>query len=152
MTNQPLSSNTFFESLGRHKESQLVFLTGDTKVNPGYHVTEVKKARISSLDCGRGTDEWDELVIQLLDGSPASKAGYMPVGKFLGIAATAADTTADRALYFEFSPGNGPLLKLSANQVTHSDNKTIVHLDSLSAQCKPLSRYMASGGKGCCRR
>lgn len=144
-----ISSKVFFSTLAQHRDSALIFQTGDTRVKPGYHVTELKQTSVSSLDCGRGTDEWNELVIQLLDGPPISTAGHMSVDKFLNIARSAADS-ADQKLSFEFSPGNGPLLKLSANDITHTNHETVVQLDALAAECKPMKRLIASAGRGCC--
>ena len=84
----------------------LVFDTPDGSAGNGYHVTELKRATISSIDCGVQLDDWTETQIQILDGSLGHR---METGKFVKIAKTsiAALPGLDNApLTFEFSPRN----------------------------------------------
>lgn len=123
---------------------------------------------MDSVDCGRNSniEQWDEIVVQLLDGSATSKAGHMPASKFLAITSSAMKTLkADTAAYFffEFAPDNGPIRKLSVESVEHTEHELAVSLGSEQAVCKPLQRAKATlatavlsgitvqtSNKGCC--
>ncbi|MGL4528702.1 MAG: DUF6428 family protein, partial [Aestuariivirga sp.] len=71
-------------ALQPHAELPLVFIYDDRRIAPGYHVTEVKVARLSSLDCGANPESWSETVIQLWDVNATARA-HMKTAKFLGI-------------------------------------------------------------------
>lgn len=134
--------------LSDYPESPLVFMFEGQRIAPGYHVTEVKHAQIESIDCGRGSDAWNEVVIQLLDGSPTSAEGYMMSSKFLGIVGAVGDSLHlhDSAkLFFEFAPGNGPMRKLCVNSMEQAGDHTVVTLGGSVAMCKPFERMRKSG-------
>lgn len=144
-------ANTF-SALGNflsdYPDSQLVFMFEGQRIAPGYHITEVKHAQIESIDCGRGSDTWSEVVIQLLDGSPTSAEGYMMTSKYLGIVAAVNDSLhmrSDAKLFFEFAPGNGPMRRLYANTMEHAGEYTVVTLGGPVAVCKPFERMKKSG-------
>jgi len=151
--------------LNEKTNSELKFYFDGSPINPGYHVTEVRHAAIKSLDCGResDTERWDEITIQLLDGSPDSTQGHMSGSKFLGIIGTALKSLESDAapyLFFEFAPGNGPIRKLSIESVEQTATETSVSLGSERAVCKPFQRAknaaalsgaaVESSGGGCC--
>lgn len=72
-------------ALTGHETVPLVFTYAGRTIQPGYHVTEIKSAQLSALDCGGNPDSWTETILQVED-VPASKGdGYMLVGKFLSI-------------------------------------------------------------------
>jgi hypothetical protein len=55
-------------------------------VGANYHITEVKHIAIESVDCGSGTDSWNETVIQLWESpSELGKTEFMTTYKALGI-------------------------------------------------------------------
>jgi len=140
----------------------LKFYVDGSVINPGYHVTEVRHAAIKSRDCGRhsSVERWDEITIQLLDGSSDSTQDHMSGAKFLGIVGTALDSIATDAapyLYFEYSPDNGPIRKLSIESVNSADGEIAVSLGSERAVCKPFERLKsvavigeAAPAKSCC--
>lgn len=123
----------------------LKFYFDGTAINPGYHVTEIRHAAINSIDCGRDSDteKWNEITIQLLDGSANSTQGHMQGSKFAAIVGSALKSLpTDRAshLFFEFSPDNGPIRKLSIDSIKHTNNEIAVSLGSEQAVCKPFQR------------
>lgn len=126
----------------------LIFQFGDTTINQGYHVTEVKYARIKSLDCGSHTEDWDELLIQLLDGSVNSEQGFMSTTKFAGIlgaSLASLSTTSDPAVFFEYSPNNGPLFKLAMSSIQSNSEGLAIILSDEKAVCKPFERFGLAG-------
>lgn len=150
--------NDLADFVGINPALPLVFAFGGERINPGYHVTEVKHAAVRSLDCGRGSDQWDELVVQLLDGSPASDEEHMSGGKFLGIVNAALSSLTIQQpteLFFEFSPGNTAIRKLRIESAQSDDQQAVVTLGPEQAVCKPFQRAKLAGAQtgattGCC--
>jgi len=150
--------DTLLDALSSNPDRPVLFTQNGNTISPGYHVTEVKVSTVNSLDCGQGTDQWRELVIQLLDGNPMSSQAYMPSTKLLGILNQAlSKTTSDEntQLYFEFAPANAALLKSSIAAIELVDSTITIALDATTAACKPFQRALANGtmsrsGNGCC--
>lgn len=148
MSEQNNTTTELLDALRQRPDLPLTFRYQDVMVNQGYHVVEVKFATVQSLDCGKGSDQWNELTVQLLDGSATSTAGYMQTGKFVGILGAAFASLPDDAsktvdqLFFEFAPGNGPLYKLHVASVDINEDAITIALGSESAVCKPLLRFM----------
>lgn len=121
-----------------------------TTINPGYHVTEVRHASVRSRDCGKmsNVEQWNEITIQLLNGSSKSLQGYMPGSKLLGIVRSALESFEAEAapyLFFEFAPDNGPIRKLRIESVEYTDEVILVMLGSERPVCKPFKRAIATG-------
>jgi len=158
MAKTQLSINALFETLRSNPDLPVTFSQNEHAISPGYHVTEVKTSLVHSLDCGHGTDQWHELVIQLLDGNAESSQPYMHSTKLAGIldkALGSKHTDDDTKLYFEFAPGNKALHKSSISAIEIANNAIVISLNATTAQCKPYQRALASGmvsaGKnGCC--
>lgn len=149
MKNNHIDSAELLSTLAKNTQNPLVFRTGSQNINPGYHVTEIKKAQVASMDCGRGTDHWLEVVIQLLDGKSTSTQKLMSTDKFIGIASSALATLPPHKLYFEFSPGNGALLKMQVESIRVEDDQNVVVLSALAAECKPMLGFLKTG-TSCC--
>jgi len=138
------------EFLTQYTDLTLKFYFDGSAINPGYHVTEIRHATIKSRDCGKssGIEQWDEITIQLLDGSSNSTEGHMSSSKFLGIVGSALKSLesddAAAYLFFEFAPDNGPIRKLSIESVEQSDGEISVSLGSERAVCKPFQRAKAA--------
>jgi hypothetical protein len=62
----PLPS--FLAEISQAQEARLVLHAEGTAIRPEYHVTEIELAQVRSLDCGKGEAQWDETLVQLLDG------------------------------------------------------------------------------------
>lgn len=145
MSETLLDMNQLLALLQENPDKALVFQFGESIINPEYHVTEIKHARINSVDCGKKSkpEHWEELCVQLLDGAANNTGAYMPTGKFAGIVGTAVkrlNVESNAALYFEFSPNNGPMNKLHAVSIDADESQLRIHLGSQSAVCKPFQR------------
>src|SRR6476469_2947236 len=66
-----------------HREKPLTFSYGGRPVRAGYHVTEVKAANFSALDCGANPEAWSEIFVQLWDVN--EDRTHMPAAKFSAI-------------------------------------------------------------------
>ena len=64
--NEKMTWQDFKEGLSQHKELSLQFRYEEDKwISPSYHITEVKRATIDSVDCGGRSDKWDEVIVQV---------------------------------------------------------------------------------------
>lgn len=125
-------------------DAALVFATDGGQIGAGYHVTELKLARITGIDCGKTLRSWSETQLQLLDGHGRA---HMPSGVFRKIAAqsvAAIPELQDGPLRIEFAHGNAGLQIHKIDSVEASDTKVTVTLSSEQALCKPAAAY------GCC--
>lgn len=158
MTQLPHNIDLLTSALRNNPDLPVMFTQNEHTISPGYHITEVKTVVVNSLDCGQGTDQWHELVIQLLDGNADSSGTYMQSKKMMSIldqALNARHLDDSTQLYFEFTPGNLPLQKSSVSGVEVVNNTITIALATTSAQCKPYQRALASGkelsgAQGCC--
>ena len=131
-------------------DSPLVFVTEQGPIAPGYHVTELRRADIKGIDCGGNTDEWREVILQLLDGVGR---GHMPVGTFRGIVRKSLkeiDGLGVAPLRVEFAHGNAGLGMFAINRVTMTDGRATVSLTPEGAVCKPALRRAATLTSPCC--
>ena len=67
---------------GFPETAALTFETAQGPAAKGYHVTEFKLSRVTGVDCGGRVDQWQEALMQIMDGY-GGKA--MSVGKFRAI-------------------------------------------------------------------
>lgn len=149
---------TLILKLSTHTDYDLVFEHEGQIIQPDYHVTEIKQAHIHSLDCGKGDSEWDEIIIQLLNGpvSPKSNAEYMQAGKFISIVSAAIKSLPDASsaeLYFEYSADNKSTERLHFDKLSTNAGSWLIELSPTPASCKPaLTRQSmpAIENKGAC--
>ncbi|MVO15471.1 DUF6428 family protein [Parasedimentitalea huanghaiensis] len=129
----------------------LVFETNEGEIGGGYHVTELKQAIITSIDCGGNIDDWRETHVQLLDGQTGE---HMSVGKFAAIADKSmakVQHLGEAPLYFEFALKNNGLRRYQIEALTPDASKIIVLLTEGRAVCKPAAAGKAvETANGCC--
>jgi hypothetical protein len=146
MSNQNINIYQVKEVLKANGDQPLIFSFEGQNIHPGYHVTEVKHASVNSLDCGSGKEQWEEIIIQLMDGSALFKGEHMSCDKFLGIAGKAIESLSfdeNTLTFIEFAPNNKGLRKLAIETVEASEGQVIVTLTSPTAMCKPYQRALA---------
>ncbi|NND62487.1 MAG: hypothetical protein HKN48_04775 [Flavobacteriaceae bacterium] len=82
-----MKTQEFFQLLKDHQDKSLLFeYSNGQLVGANYHITEVKHVKIDSVDCGAGTDAWNETIIQLWESpSEIGKTEFMSAYKALGI-------------------------------------------------------------------
>lgn len=136
-------------------DAPLVFETDDGPALGGYHVTELKHARISSIDCGARQAQWDEAVLQLLDGGGGE---HMMVGKFTAILAQSirhVPGLGPAAMSVEFAHANRGLRVFRPDAPQLEDQAVVVRLAEARPVCKPARDATlavpapASAGKPC---
>ena len=138
------------EQLDGHADHALVFASDDGEIGAGYHVTELKQISVKSIDCGQRTDQWDETLVQLLDGADGT---HMRVGKFIGIARKSEAVLpglANTPLSFEYAPQNRGLRRMTVRGLSKEDDRIVVALAEENAVCKPLADWQMAMGDACC--
>ena len=137
---------------GLPDEAALVFESSGGPIAGGYHVTELKHATVTSIDCGTRVAEWTEAALQLLDGNGGE---FMTVGTFRTILARSVGSVAglgDAPLHVEFAPGNAGMRiwQLSAPELR--DSRVTIELSEDRAHCKPAleTRALGSAAPNCC--
>lgn len=131
--------------LARLPDSPLLFIYDGATIRPGYHVTEVKTGRFTSLDCGANAEAWTETFIQLWDIDEADRS-HMTAGKFTAIIDKVAKLSAldpDTKLTFEVSDGEQAMRLFKAANLQIDDHRVVVSLGQRPASCKPRDRWLS---------
>lgn len=55
------------------------------KVSPSFHITEIKQANITAVDCGGKMNAWTEVIVQLWEPNPTEIVRSMQVSKAIDI-------------------------------------------------------------------
>ncbi len=141
------------------RAAPLVFRAGDGEIGGetggeiggGYHVTELRHAAVTGIDCGGNVARWDEAWLQLLDGPGGD---HMTVGTFLKIldrSVAGVPGLGAAPLRVEFAPGNRGLRSHAAGAPEVAGGRAIVPLEEEHALCKPaLAARVAGTSNGCC--
>lgn len=120
----------------------LIFSYEGGEIGAGYHVTEIKSAHIKSIDCGRRISEWDEMLIQLLDGQ---KGQHMIASKFVSIVEHSSKVLGSletKPVYFEFALKNLGLELFSLERIEVIEDRILARLTPNRAMCKPASLFI----------
>ena len=140
LASQPATDEVLFEAEG-------------DAVGLGYHLTELRMARISSIDCGGVEDAWDEAQMQVLDapGDEAMSAGKMAA--ILKRSAEAVHGLAKAPLNVEFSRGNQGLGRYRLGVPRVSEGVVTLPLTRMGPECKAMSRaFDKPEASGCCKQ
>lgn len=128
-------------------EASLLFSTAAETIGAGYHVTELKAADITSIDCGGNVSKWKEASLQLLDGKNGT---YMTVGTFVEIlehSLQKIEALRMAPVHAEFSHRNEGLRRFELALFEADSDKVEFRLSDVRAVCKPA---MSGQGKSCC--
>jgi hypothetical protein len=132
------------DALGPHDDKTLTIEYGDgTRVQAGYHVTEVKAGSFVALDCGGNPDAWQETILQVEDIPAAEGNRIMTVGKFRSILAQVdrkVRLAADARLTLEVSRPDEAMRIFDIAAVEIGADSAIVRLGQRPAICKPRHR------------
>ena len=121
----------------------LVFVYDGHPTKPGYHVTEIKFARVTGLDCGANAESWSEVILQLWDIEDSVTGERMTVDKLLGIARKVLATIGaeeSARLVFEVSDGSDAMRIFGLDRLEISNGVAAVFLAPRASACKPLVR------------
>ena len=136
-----MKTQELFNVLQAHQDKALLFeYKPNALVGANYHITEVKHTKIDSVDCGAGTDAWNETIIQLWESpKEIGKRDYMTVDKALAIlnrVGTMKPYDYAAEVKFEYSNATFHTAQLFVNDFEILDNKLIVKLAVEKTDCK----------------
>ena len=117
-------------------------LEGKQLVPNDFHVTEVKRLSVESLDCGGGESAWRELVVQLWSPKGNNSQTAMTAGKFLSILrrAEALNELDGNSLRFEYGDTGKPAVQYYVDHIASEGGTLDVHLTPPHVTCKPHER------------
>jgi hypothetical protein len=70
------------ENTGLHLQFEFA---ENEKVNPSFHITEIKQANITAVDCGGKMNAWTEVIVQLWEPNATEIGRSMQVSKAMSI-------------------------------------------------------------------
>lgn len=135
---------SFKEALSQHPEKDLQFQYAENKwVAPSYHITEVKQAPITSVDCGGKLNNWTEVIVQLWEPTEKQQERAMKVRKGLSIielVEKAMPLDGDATIKIEFGNSHFDTRQMYPGKFVTDGENLIVNLQPDFTQCKAISR------------
>lgn len=155
---ETLKWQAFKEHLQASPELILQFqYTENRFVNAAYHITEIKQAPITSVDCGGVMNVWTEIIVQLWEPQNEQQARAMPVSKALSIINLVEKTlplNPNGMVKIEFGNSGFDTRQMFPGEITVLGNELIVDLRPDAVQCKAIERGGSCGttasGEECC--
>jgi|CXWK01.1.fsa_nt_gi hypothetical protein len=161
-THQPLGADSqdmtlsgLLAALEAARGRALSFRYDGRVTKPGYHVTEMKFARMTGVDCGGNAESWTETIIQLWDIDTSVTGETMTIDKLIGIARKVAGMIGAEAtsrLTFEVSDGDEAMRIYAFEGLDVTGERATIRLGQRVSACKPLVRGLLPepGIKGAC--
>jgi hypothetical protein len=146
-----MKTSEFLDALRSRPELPLEFSTAAGSVPAGYHLTEVKRVALDTVDCGSKAHSWMENQFELWSAGPAEPDNkLMRAGKFLSIVEKVRPTLSldERAEARVFgSVAGGPDQLHDVASIETGKSSITVHLEPVTAQCKAAQ---SETGSACC--
>ncbi len=136
-----MKTQELFNLLEEHQDKTLQFEYAKNQfVGANYHITEVKRITVDSIDCGSQSDQWNETIVQLWE-SPKEifKREHMSVSKALSILNKVGEMKAydlNAELKFEYSNATFHTAQLFVNDFIIHENNLIIKLAIEKTDCK----------------
>jgi hypothetical protein len=155
---EAINWQTFKNTLLQHPHLELQFQYAEGKlVDAAYHITEIKQASVTSVDCGGVMNAWTEIIVQLWVPENEEQARSMKVSKALSIIKIVEDMlplNPNGTVKIEFGNSEFDTRQMFPNQVLVNSETLTVDLRPDAVQCKALSRGGSCGttdkGEECC--
>lgn len=150
MNTQELTTwSTFKTKLEKHPDLSLQFQYADGKwVDASYHITEIKQAPITSVDCGGVMNSWTEIIVQLWEPSGEAGERAMSVGKALSIVYLVEKTLKldpEAVVKIEFGNSQFDTRQMYPGELSTDDSNLVVNLNPDYTQCKAINRGGSCG-------
>jgi hypothetical protein len=150
-------ANDFIAQLQPHADKRLAFEHDGRRIQPGYHVTEIKAASFRSLDCGARPQQWEETIVQLWDVADKPEHGHMPVRKFMGIwrkVNSDVGLNGETEIKFEWGDAITPAVHYIFVGLRVEGDTVIVSVEPVRATCKPRDEWWlaqhSADSSACC--
>jgi hypothetical protein len=153
-----ISWGTFKETLLQNPELDLQFQYAEGKlVNAAYHITEIKQAPITSVDCGGVMNSWTEIIVQLWVPEVQEQTRPMKVKKALSIIDVVEKMlplNPNGTVKIEFGNSEFDTRQMFPNSISINDQNLLIDLIPDAVQCKAITRGGSCGtnekGEECC--
>ena len=146
---EAINWKTFKETLLQNPDLDLQFQYAvDKWVDASYHITEIKQAPITSVDCGGVKNEWTEVIVQLWEPENQQQLRAMKVGKALSIidiVEKVLPLDGDAIVKIEFGNSEFDTRQMLPNGVTVDGENLLVDLRPDAVQCKAIDRGGSCG-------
>jgi len=144
-----LSWQTFKNVLLENSEKVLLFQYAEGRfVDASYHITEIKQAPITSVDCGGVMNSWTEIIIQLWEPLVSQTDRGMKVGKALSIVDLVEKSLPLNPLgivKIEFGNSKFDTRQMFPSDFSSEGDSFIVNLTADFTQCKAIGRGESCG-------
>ena len=140
---------TFKTELAQYPEHHLQFeLAENEKVHPSFHITEIKQANITSVDCGGKMNAWTEIIVQLWEPNNQDSERSMKVSKALSIINLVEKTlplNPNNPVKIEFGNDTFDTRQMNPQDFEINSDEIIVKLLADKTQCKAIDRGQTCG-------
>ncbi len=155
---ESLKWSSFKKQLQANPELLLQFQYAKNQwVNAAYHITEIKQAAITSVDCGGVMNAWTEIIVQLWEPQNEQQEREMHVGKALTIIELVEKSlplNPNGIVKIEFGNSQFDTRQMLPQSLVIDGENLIVDLQPDAVQCKAIGRGGSCGtndkGEECC--
>ena len=155
---ESINWQTFKAQLQANPDLTLQFQYAEDKwVDAAYHITEIKQAPITSVDCGGVMNAWTEIIVQLWEPNNAQQERAMNVSKALSIVELVERTlplNPNGIVKIEFGNERFDTRQMLPQQIVVDGENLVVDLRPDSVQCKAIERGGSCGtnekDEACC--
>lgn len=150
--------SSFKAELLPHPELLLQFQYATEKwVNANYHITEIKQAPITSVDCGGVMNAWTEIIVQLWEPTEEEEGRAMQVKKALSIidlVESKLSLNPNGIVKIEFGNSAFDTRQMFPGEFKIDGENLVLDLTPDATQCKAINRGGSCGttaaGEECC--
>jgi hypothetical protein len=155
---QSLNWQTFKAALEQNPELSLQFQYAENQwVDQSYHITEIKSAPITSVDCGGKMNSWTEIIVQLWEPSEKQTERAMKAAKALSIielVERSLPLNPMATVKIEFGNSEFDTRQMFPGDIQVHGDSLVVDLRPDQVQCKAIGRGGSCGttasGEECC--
>lgn len=147
---EAINWKTFKDTLLQYPQLDLQFRYDEGKlVNAAYHITEIKQAPITSVDCGGVMNAWTEIIVQLwVPENAEQQERSMKVGKALSIVDIVEKMlplNPNGTVKIEFGNSEFDTRQMFPNEISVDSDTLTVDLRPDAVQCKAIGRGSSCG-------
>ena len=146
---ETLNWERFKAELLKSPEQYLQFKYADEKwVDASYHITEIKQAPVTSVDCGGVMNKWTEIIVQLWEPGVKQQDRAMKVSKALSIinlVEKALPLNNNATVKIEFGNSQFDTRQMYPVNIMSEGENLVVDLRPDQTQCKAINRGGSCG-------
>jgi len=158
MNMENLKWSSFKKQLQANPKLHLQFQYAENQwMDAAYHITEIKQAPITSVDCGGVMNTWTEVIIQLWEPENKQQEKAMHVSKALTIVELVEKSlplNPDGLVKIEFGNPQFDTRQMLPKSLTIDGENLIIDLRPDTVQCKAIEKGGSCGtnslGEECC--